>query len=365
MQAPDNTNQSEPTRSQRREQAAADALRGLIRDILQDKFPDFDLQPAPLSLNLSLELRPGETGALRFTPPLREQMLDQTEVQMGTRQAFLPGTVYDFHAQSHALPGCRPPDARSVFAGYDPLGHPKWSPVTDLIRPGETLRILSGKDMKSEQLAAFGKNDPAFNILGQLIVGPSPVPEACQPLTGSPEFALSVQIVETRDPRGRFALASNLLCGGLLPDELTTMLQDSTLVHLRAGVVALTDQLARLERQALLAWTHQDRSELNKLLSAVPKLLAACAARFSPEPDIPSPFPAADLAAARDEDWFWDAGRRSWILNAGGHTAHAFAEDGGHLTSFALSAKLISQRLARQRWETKTPPPGLQFHPQP
>lgn len=264
-----NPNPNESTRSQRREQAAADALRSLIHDTLREKFPQLaDLHP-DLSLNLSLNIHGNDPGRLTFDPPLRQQVLDQAAACLAPLESFQLGSVYDFQTRHH----CRPPDALSAFAGYDPLGHPKWSPVSDLIPEGQQLKIFSGKQLKAEQLRTQGKNDKTFNLLGQLILGPLPVPGPYQKLTASETFALSIQIVETRNARHHFALQLNLLTGTLLPEELDEMLQELPLRHLNQAVMALKHQLEALEHRALAAWEHQDSQTFNSELKKVPRLL--------------------------------------------------------------------------------------------
>lgn len=275
MQAPDNSNPHQPTRAERREKAAADALRSLIRDILLDKFPLLEAEEMDLPLNLSLCLRGNE---LSFEPDLRRQVLEQAEAFLKPRETFLPGAVYDFHEQRPQ----RPPDALAVFAGYDPVGHPKWSPVSAVFSESANRKIFSGKELKTEQLREYGKDDKRYNILGQVILGPLPVPKAYQQLTGCAEWALTLHIVETRDIKNHFALQLNLLAGNLLPEELDAMIQELPLRDLNRAVLQLQEQVLNLENRAREAWIHQDTRTFNHALQIVPRLLGEFSAQLAP-----------------------------------------------------------------------------------
>lgn len=347
-----NSNPSESTRSQRREHAAADALRSLIRDTLLENFPLLQTEEIELPLNLSLKISGNDLDELTFDPPLIQQIREQAENHLLPREVFQAGSVYDFQTRQ----SCRPPDALAVFRGYDPMGHPQWSLVTDLLPDGLTLKVFSGKDLKRAQLAAYGKDDKSYNLLGQLITGPLPVPQAYQHLTNSPTFALSAQIVETRDSRAHFALKLNLLAGGLLPDELAEMLQEAPLNPVGLALQRLDLQVQQLEALALDAWKNQDTRAFNRDLKSVPTLLAACAQDLHPATQPRHPFPQAALAAAQAKDWFRDTQRQSWILIDQNQSAHAFSDEGQFLTSFSSDEKRIAQRLHSQRWEHKSPP---------
>ncbi|WFB36584.1 hypothetical protein P3T73_02265 [Kiritimatiellota bacterium B12222] len=257
------------TRSERREQAAADALRALIRDTLQHKFPAYADQAIDLPLTLSLTVNGNDSGDLQFDPCLRDQICDQAAAFLQPFERFQAGRVYDFHEQRHQPP----PSALSVFSGYGPMGHPQWAPIQELVAAHENLKILSGKNLKREQLEAYGKKDSSYNLLAQVVLGPLPVPSAFQEFTGSPQWALSCQIIETRNPQGQLALHLNRLVGGLLPDELDAMLQEATLRPLGNALTKLEHAIAELEDQALLAWSHQDKADLSQILKQVPILL--------------------------------------------------------------------------------------------
>lgn len=273
MQRSDNTKTTEPSRTQRRTKAAEDALRSLIRDTLLDKFPALKDSVDELPLTLALKVNCSESGELTFDPELREQVIAQAYSLLQNGDAFQYGRVYDFHEQSHQTPECIPPNATAVFSGYDPFGHPQWSQIDMLLAKKTSAKIFSGKDLKTEQLQAYGKNDKAFNILGQLILGPLRVPKAYQTLTESTEWALTLQVVETRDAQNHFGLQLNLLAGRLLPDELLSMLEDKGCRALADALATLYESVTRMEQKACEAWSNHDHKRLENILKKVPQIL--------------------------------------------------------------------------------------------
>ncbi|MGA0334185.1 MAG: hypothetical protein ACO3N7_06970 [Kiritimatiellia bacterium] len=259
----------ELSRSQRREKAAADALRALIRDTLLEKFPLLSETPTEVPLQLSLKVNCSDPGHLTFDPDLRSQLLEQATIHLQPRQKFQPGTVYDFHAGKNFFP----PHPLQVFTGYDPFGHPKWAPVSEVLSGDERFRLFRGKELKQEQLPDWGKNDRTFNILGQVVTGPWEIPRAYGKLCGHPEIALSCQIVESRDVRAHFSLRLNLLAAGLVPDELESLLQEPALGNLGSALRDLEREVEGLEVSAQKAWHHQKNRELDAILQKIPALL--------------------------------------------------------------------------------------------
>lgn len=288
MKPSDNPNP--PTRYQRREQAAADALRGLVRDLLTDRFPDAAGLEEDLLLSLNMRVNLQAHGNLQFQPDLRSQLIEQMEDLLQPTEAFRLGTVYDFHEKSHDTPACRPPDAESIFAGYDPFGTPTWTPFSTVASlPGEqeeTLQVVvqSGKELKFGQLADYGKSSHAYSILGQLCAGYLPLPGAYQKIANAPHLALSLQVVECRNSRGGFELNLNILCGGLLIEELETLLEESCLRDFASELRKAGEHLFRLSEKAEQAWRHQDTQTLNSLLKRVPSFLGRLAKNLENAP---------------------------------------------------------------------------------
>lgn len=281
MKPSDNPNP--PTRYQRREQAATEALRGLVRDLLTDKFPDLAGMEEDFLLSLDIRVNLQADGKLAFEPDLRSQLIAQMEELLEPVEAFRMGAVYDFHEKSHDTIACRPPDAISVFAGYDPFGHPTWTcfdsvSTTAKKKDGSVHVIIqSGKELKTGQLAEFGKSSHAYSVLGQLCLGYLPLPRAYQKIANAPHLALTLQVVECRNSRGEFELKLNILCGGLLSDEFETLLEDTILRPFAAELRNAEQTLSRISEKSEQAWRDQDTHTLSSLLRKIPAFLGRTA----------------------------------------------------------------------------------------
>ncbi|MEX2606892.1 MAG: hypothetical protein WD708_06060 [Kiritimatiellia bacterium] len=272
-------NSNPRTRYQRREQAAADALRGLVRDLLTDQFPGAADMEEEFILRLYMRVRLNAEGQLRFEPDLRSQLIGQMEEMLETTEAFRMGTVYDFHENSYDAIASRPPDAESVFAGYDPFGHPTWvsfdTVSSGIKKENESVHVIiqSGKELKSRQLAEYGKSSHAYSLLGQLCVGYLPLPAAYQKIANAPRLAVTLQVVESRNSRGGFELHLNILCGGLLIEEFETLLEEPGLHSFACKLREAEQNLSRLSKKAQQAWRHQDTQTLNSILKQIPSFL--------------------------------------------------------------------------------------------
>ncbi len=234
-----------------------------------------------LGLNIRVNLQ--ADGKLQFEPDLKSQLLEQMEDLLQPTEAFRMGAVYDFHEKSHDTIACRPPDATSVFTGYDPFGNPTWTPFVSVASlPNEqekTLHVViqSGKELKSRQLAEYGKSSHAYSILGQLCAGYLPLPGAYQKIANAPHLALTIQVLECRNSRGGFELNLNILCGGLLIEEFETLLEEPRLREFVSELRKAEEHLFRLSEKAERAWRHQDTQTLNNLLKQVPSFLGRLA----------------------------------------------------------------------------------------
>jgi hypothetical protein len=358
------------SRTERREQASADALRGLIRDFLLEKYPAIMEAGEPLLLSIDLLLEPGEPGALRFEPDLRRQVSEQVQVLLAPRDAFEEGAVYDFQQNSPRVPGCRPPEPDAVFAGYDNLGRAKWHSFTQCLldardprvdqvagKAGRPVSLLQkGKDLRSEQLSSHGRANKAYSLLGQLSCGYFSLPPAYAKTAGGDKLALTFQIVETRDTRGDFALRLNLLAGGLLATEVKDLLQEPAFRRLAAACDHARGKTADIERRAREALAQRDSDGFQRAMRRVPAILQDLAndVENPSEPArAPQPDPrvwTGDVAEARPDDLFFDSPRESWVLLGSRGKAHAFSTDGRYITTFPVTAAMLEQRIVSGRW---------------
>ena len=367
-----------PTRSryERREQASADALRGLIRDFLLEKYPAIMEAGEPLLLSIDLLLEPGEPGALRFEPDLRRQVSEQVQVILAPRDAYEEGAVYDFQQNSPRVPGCRPPEPDAVFAGYDNLGRAKWHSFTQCLldardprvdqvagKAGRPVSLLQkGKDLRSEQLSSHGRANKAYSLLGQLSCGTYTLPPAYAKTAGSDKLALTFQVVETRDTCGEFALRLNTLAGGLLSTELNDLLQESSFRSLAAARDHARSKTADTERRAREALAQRDSDGFQRVMRRVPAILQDLANDVE-NPAEPARAPQqndprvwkGDVEEARPDDLFFDSPRDSWVLLGSRGKAHAFGGDGRYLTTFPVTVAMLEQRIVSGRWVAEHP----------
>ena len=363
------------SRYERKEQASADALRGLIRDYLMEKYPSLMEKGEEIPLLLQVKLTPGEPGELCFSPDLRRQLSDQLAEAAAPEAEFREGAVFDFQAESNESPDCRPPDPTRVFAGYDSMGRPQWQAYFQLLldardpdvdrlhaknaRP--VVRIQRGKDLKAAQLGSYGRASRAYALLGQLTAGYYRLPPAFVRVAGDDRLALTFQIVETRTGKNTFALRLNTLAGGLLDLEINDLLQEPAFRDVARAREGMIKELDRLQAQAGKAHAAHDTEGFQKAMRRIPRLLSqmreALEGREGPagrgrmeRGRPPDDRWKADAREAAPEIFFRDVERDSWVLLGGRGQAHVFGQNGNHITSFKVTPDLIEKRILAERW---------------
>jgi len=362
---------AKPARSrfERREQASADALRGLLRDFFAEVAPEQALTE-PLTLNIQVELIPGEPGELFFKPSLRKQLSRQMPVAPGGAAGFVEGFVYNHHDESPEGPGCRPAEADQVFAGYDAMGRPQWVSYTQYLldqrdeavdqlhqRHGAPVtRVQRGKDLKAEQTGSFGKSSRVYSLLGQLTSGYFELPKAFHAVAGADRFALTVQVAETRDPKGRLMLGLNVIAGGLLPVDLPAVLQEHRFRGLSGALERARLDLAELEQEARVALAARESDKFQQVMRRVPRIIQSLRDHLEGRQAPKRPGPKqddrwkTDLPDAGLQELVFDSARDSWILLGASGQAHVFAPNGRHITSFPVTPDLIEKRIVSGRW---------------
>jgi len=367
---------AKPVRSrfERREQASADALRGLLRDFFAEIAPEQALTE-PLTLTLQVELMPGEPGELFFKPSLRKQLARQMPLTPGGSTGFVEGFVYNHHDGDAEGPGCRPVEADQVFAGYDAMGRPQWMSYTQFLlngrdeavdqlhqrHGGPVTRMQRGKDLKSEQSVSFGKTSRVYSLLGQLTSGFYELPKAFHAAAGSERFALTVQVVETRDAKGRLMLGLNPVAGGLLPVEFQAVLMEHRFRGLREGLEGARQNLASLEQEARVALAARETERFQQVMRKVPRILQDLKDSMEGRTAPPRAAPKQDdrwkndLSEAGLSELFFDSARDSWVLLGASGQAHVFAANGHPITSFPVTPDLIEKRIVSGRWQMEAP----------
>jgi len=355
----DNSNSPKPSlsRNHRRERAVEGALRGLVVAYLSDAYPDLVLAEMDLPLNLQLTFRAGEPGELRFEPDLRDQIREQAEALLRPLDSYQPGAVYDFQAESAEARACRPPTARSIFEGYDPMGRPTWTSFDEWRETGLgdghlSVRLQTGKELKERQLDAYGKNSPLYHVLGQACLGYVSVPPRLENLIEDDRLALTVQVVEIRDSRGHFDLILNVLVGRLTPGEVDTLLREPSCQIVLLALRKLEEDLFRLRDRALRAWKDRNEEALRQVIQRIPGLLTrfSRAVTLDPKPAREVPYPVLDVQVADLGDLFFDRERDSWVLLGSKQRAYVLDGEGDLLTTFQATEDRVNLRLDSGRW---------------
>ena len=219
--APENELSAVPpkSRSQRREQAACDALRTFIRDLHMDRFGAVQPKTGEVDIVLHLKTKPSEDWSLQFDPSLGEQLHVQLVDAQAERNVFKPGRVHCFRCDSSECEHAVPPTPLSVFTGYAPNGMAEWSEFAQVLvaakddrvdqlfsgRTGVVARLQFGHDLRRRQLGSFGRASKTYSILGQVAVGYFALPPSKE-RGDSQKLAITFQIVEVRGDAGELRL---------------------------------------------------------------------------------------------------------------------------------------------------------------
>lgn len=350
-----------PRRDFPSEQAAEEAIEALISNYVLKTYPELKQSGLEFPLSFQVNVRPGTRGApggVRFDPDLRTQILEQAEGLLHPLENYQPGAVYDYHEQSADARACRPPTARSVFGGYDPVGHPTWTSFDEWRETGLgegdiSVRLQTGTELTERQLEAYGKLSHHYRILGQACLGYLPVPSDLESLTEDDRLALTVQVVEIRDSRNQFDLVLNVLAGRLMAEEVDALLASPGCQQVLRGLRKLEEDLFRVRDRALRAWHERKDAALRQVLQRIPGLLtrfSLLVASDSRRPHEQKSFPVLDTQVATLGDLFFDLERDAWVLLGSRETGYLFDEKGLLINSFHASASRVDLRLTAGRW---------------
>lgn len=361
----------------RREQAALDALRTLVRDFYADQFGVQVPEQKDLELALRLRLSPGRNWAVEFTPALADQLRETMADYQAGWDVYRAGRVYCFHCDSSACEHSRPPSPLAVFRGYAANGTAEWSDLAQALlalrddrvdrlfaRPSDTLaRVQLGHELRADQLSSFGRASRTYAVLGQVIAGYFARPEAGP---ADPRLALTFQVVETRAAGGRLRLALNIAGGGLAKEEIEDLLAAPRWEPVARARDGAARRLERLERDAQLARAGGRAEDFQRLMRQVPALLRHLAeslerghrqgARRTRHVEArrheqrPVHKALDDARAAAPEAVFFDEKTRAYVVRGPQGRAHVFNAEGRHVTSFALGDDAVALRLRTHRW---------------
>ena len=365
-------------RHARRERAAADVLHGLIRDLCFQRFGVAPTDNRPLHLSLRVDVDPAADWAVSFEPPLLEQLEPQLADARAVANAFRTGHVHCFRCASSDCAHSRPPSEQMVFAGYSSTGVPEWKSLTQVLLdakdenvdrlyahpPRAVTRVQTGKDLKTRQLASFGKASRTYAILGQVVSGYY----FLRPRDGARKLPVAVtfQVVEARDADAGTVLRLNCIPAGLSLEEWEDAVLSERLAFLRDARAHAAGTIETMERQVRAARRENaDAAGLRAIYRRVPRVLDALGrdlnrggrrrarrTRHAEDRREARPVHKAidDARAAAPRAVLYDLKRETWIVCGRAGRTHAFAADGRHVTSFVLPAGGTEFRVRTGRW---------------
>jgi len=396
MQAEDPVNLPEPAsdngkektrnakqRMERREQAALDALRTLLRDHYAARFGRHEPTVDELSLNLRLTARPREGWELSLAKPFGKQVVDALAEAQALPGAFAEGRVFCYRCQTSDCSHSQPDDHWLVFRNYDATGRPVWCDFAQAVIEARDERIeqlyatppavltlfQTGSELRKEQLDAFGRTSRSYSILAQVVAGYLPESSGYQRQTPAGDrLALTIQAVEARDLRQQLALRLNMIIGGETPDAWRERLGSRWCPWVGRALGAASRALARLQND--LAGARESGKSPAATYRQVPGIMRRLGqaieqgarrddrrtqhASQRQTERRPVHKALADTADAQVDDCFFDIRRETWIVRGKQGRAHVFGQDGRLVTSFALAAGNADFRVRTGRWRPVT-----------
>lgn len=373
------------SRAERREKAASDALRTLIRDLHMERFGATPPRSEEVGLSLRLSAAPGRNWELKFDPPLADQLLSRIEDAQAGRGVYIRGRVYCFRCESSGCEHAVPPTPLSVFAGYTPTGCPEWRDLAQVLiegkdervdrlfgaRPETVARLHLGHDLKVRQLSSFGRSSKTYAILGQVVAGYFRLPPGETKKAGADRLAITFQAVETRSPDGAPRMELNVLAfphDGLTVEEL---LASGWEPAVRRACTLAERALKDIEWRAAAARGGERHDEYRRIMGRVPVVLRRLAEslersqrqmnrrtrhveeRRQDRRPVHKAIP--DALAAPDEAFYFDEKTGAMIVCGDQGRAHVFSLEGKHVTSFILRPAAVEFRLRSRRWRKTEP----------
>lgn len=299
---------------------------------------------------------------------LAEQALAGAAECLAEYQTFRAGCVYCYGCRSASCDHAQPPEPGMVFAGYQSTGRPEWEEFFNFLlameddraerlfapRPELLARVVGRRRLVSEQLDSFGRNSLTYRVWGQVVAGYVTVEEE--------RMAFTVQLVENKAHQLRLQI--------LAPESLQAALVDtpsvsrSALHRVHEAICSARHSMAEV---SLLWEAHHGKkhlAETREKAFAVLRHLAHSIERKGRQDDRrtahaerrgnerrPVHTAREDLIQATEGDFFRDAFRGSVIVLGKSSRAHAFSDEGRHITTFTLKGDELERRLQRNRYQ--------------
>jgi hypothetical protein len=368
----------------RREKAALDALRTLIRDLHLERFGAPPPAVAELPLNLSLHVRPPDNWALRFDPPLADQVHAQLANALAGRGGYREGQVYCFRCETTDCEHGAPPSPLAVFSGYTATGVPQWQDLTQIFvdakdsrvdrlflsPPHPLTRIELGHALRVRQLSSFGKASRTYAILGQVVAGYFLLPRAYGLDEPDSRLAFTFQAIESRDLEGRILVRLNILARLPAPHTVDELLVSDWHPWIQRALGIAKQHLEGIERQVNAAQAEGQTDKRHQVMRRIPAVLKQLAASLERghrqgqrrtqhvetrrHAQRPVHKALDDTRAAAPAAIFLDEKTDTLAVCGAQGRAHIFNRSGRHVTSFMLRPDSVAFRLRTRRWRPAT-----------
>ncbi|MGQ9661133.1 MAG: hypothetical protein ACUVWX_02205 [Kiritimatiellia bacterium] len=367
-------------RFQRREQAILDALRGFIRDYAFQHYGARAASGRKGEIELRVTVEPEKGWQVAFEPELGMQVQTHIEDLLASYGIYQRGHVYCFRCGSASCHHSRPESPLHVFRGYSATGIPEWQELVQTFvdarderidtlfaePPAVVAAVQLGRQLRQNQLTAFGRSSKTYAILGQVVAGYWHLPRKWTDSVQADRLAITFQAVEIRPAPGVIGLRINPVVGGLAFaqwDELLVSVLAECVGH---PLKVATEHLEIIEREILVARQGGRTVELRRGLRRVPHVLGELAraleggqrrqlrrtrhAQARSRPERPIHKALEDARAASDTDLFYDEKRGTWIACGKNGRTHVFSQEGKHVTSFFLPPGRAEFRVRTNRW---------------
>lgn len=377
--APDPAAPARLPRHQRRELAACDALRTLLRDCYESQYGSRLPADGELRLELAVKALPAEGWKVVFDPPISEQVDSQLAEAQAKWAVYHRGAVFCFRCGSSTCEHALPPGPLEVFRGFSSTGTPEWcelvqaaldcgdSRAAELYAdPPRVLACLQmGRTLKERQLSSFGRASRTYSILGQVAAGYFRLPGR-RGHGPEPRLALTIQLVETRGAKGETVVTLNRMAGGIAPEELDELLAGDWQPGLARALEQAGQRVESLANRIRTARGAGPAADVHALFREAPAILHGLARdiegghrqdgrrthhveerRRSQRPVHKA---LEEARAAGPGDLFFDEKRQTVVACGRQNRAHVFNESGRHVTSFVLPADGADFRLRTGRW---------------
>ncbi len=365
------------SRSARRAMAAQDALRALIRDAVEHELAPHRLPDGNLDLRLHLQVTPRDEWRLKFLPSLRRQILDQVGDLIVEREVYLAGRVYCFRCESSLCEHAAPPSAQQVFRGYGSTGEPEWHELAQsFIQAGDervdrlyqrtpqvVALVVTGRELKAEQLSSFGRSSKSYALLGQVVAGYFEREKVAG--VEDVRFALSFQFVETRTASGQVALRVNPV--GRVPGggDLSELYAEGWGEWIHRAQRKAVDELEDMARRINDAGEERSKTARATLVR-LPKVMRRFAASLDRghrqtrrrtkhaeqrrQERRPVQKAIEDASAISDSDLLYEERTDAVVVPGAQGRIHVFSREGKHMTSFTGKSGTVESRVRSQRW---------------